>query len=260
MTKPGPARLAAWSQLPVDDDEAGERALRSGEKVRSAVTKGKTTRSKKSKRTQPRKRRAPAAGRPKKRPASSSTAIEPSMAGAPRTGRPSRLTRALVAQFLEHLRIGLPLGQCAALCSMRSAQMSDWLREGRRDIEAGRATIEAEFSDRVCQALAELQKQHLSAHLIYTRMAEGWSPGCKYCVAKSGPCGRHRKNLRLAADLNWKMLTHRFARDWNASTVRHEIGSGDDDGGSTTPPGEEGERPAMVAGLVVFMPRRNEGI
>ncbi len=233
-----------------------DRKLRSPCKVRSTVTKRKTTKPTRA----PRKARAKSPARPKKRRRPPLTTIAPALIERRRLGRPARLSREMIATFVEHLKLGLPLRECGALCGALSSQVSDWLRDGRRDLENGKPTIAAEFSETVTRALAELQKQCLGAHLVYQRMAEGWKPDCGRCIAKGGPCGKHAKNLRLAADLNWRMLTHRFARDWNASTVRHELGSGGDDGGPTvTTPGEAGAGAAMVAGLVVFIPKRNDG-
>lgn len=210
----------------------------------------------------PKKPRAKASARLAPPPA----AIEPSHTRghvtAARMGRPARLTRGLIAEFVANLQLGLPLGHAAALCGVRSSQLSDWLRDGRRDAEAGRDTVAADFSEQVRRTLAEFQKQHLGSLVVYQRMAEGWSPSCPRCITKGAPCGRHRKNLRLAADLTWKMLVHRFPGDWNASTVRHEVGSGGDDEGATGGEAGEGEaRPQPIAAaMMFFMPRRNDSV
>lgn len=211
------------------------------------------------------KPRAKASGRPVDAPA----AIEPTRPAAPataaRTGRPPRLNGAFITEFVGHLELGLPLQHAAALCGALASQVSDWLRDGRRDVEAGRHTVAAEFSERVRRALAELQRQHLGSLVVFQRIAEGWSPTCPRCAAKGGPCGRHRRNLKLAADLSWKMLTHRFPADWGASTVRHELASPNDEGApggaAKRPAGDDdGKPPPLVAGLVVFMPKRNDDV
>lgn len=229
-----------------------------------AKTRAKAARSKASRKGSP-KPRAKASARPVDAPA----AIEPTRPREPaavaRMGRPPRLNGVFIAEFVGHLQLGLPLQHAAALCGALASQVSDWLREGRRDVEAGRRTVAADFSERVRATLAELQKQHLGSLVIYQRIAEGWSPTCQRCTTKGAPCGRHRRNLKLAADLSWKMLTHRFPSDWGASTVRHELASPSDEerpGGPARPAGgdDDGKPPPLVAGLVVFMPKRNDDV
>lgn len=210
------------------------------------------------------KPRAKASARPDTAPA----AIEPSLTRghvtAARMGRPRRLTRELIARFIAKLSLGMHLETAAAIVGIGRTQLLDWLRDGRRDIDADppRASVEADFSDAVDRELARLQEQELGALAVYQRMAEGWSPTCPRCIAKSAPCGRHRKNLKLAADLARWRLTHRFPARWNASHVRHELGSrGDDEGGAgIVPPGagDGADRPAVMAAMVVFMPKRND--
>lgn len=176
-------------------------------------------------------------------------------------GRPPRLTPAFIAEFCPLLQLGLPLQHAASLCGALASQVSDWLRDGRRDIEAGKRTVYAQFSERVRVTLAELQKAHLSSLVIYQRMAEGWSPRCKTCREREAPCGKHPKNIRLAADLSWRMLSHRFPGDWASSTVRHEVGLGEADGADAlgaSPAEGTPQTPILATGLVVFLPQRNE--
>ena len=175
-----------------------------------------------------------------------------------RVGRPARLTRTLVAEFIGRLALGLHLEHAAALCGIRAPQLSDWLRQGRRDLDAKRDTIAAAFSEAVSAELSRLQERSLAQLELYQRLAEGWSPTCKACTTKRRPCGAHKENLRLAADLvRWK-LQHRFPAHWNRSTVSHEVGIGDDGEQATTPTvvaGDEGNvRP--VVGLTIFVPQR----
>lgn len=203
-------------------------------------------------------KKKPAAKRSKKK--APPVAIEPShISGritARRMGRPSKLTRALIAEFLEHLSLGLHLQHCAALVGLPATQLSDHLKDGRRDAIAGKRSIAAEFSEAVRAKLAGLQQQELASLAVYQRIAEGWSPTCKACLAKSTPCGKHPQNLRLAADLSRWRLVHRFPREWNAQHVNVGLDGGDDTGSS----GEEGGGRPVVAAMVVFMPKRNDDV
>lgn len=159
---------------------------------------------------------------------------------------------------MSRLTLGLHLEHAAALCGIRAPQLSDWLRQGRRDLDAGKDSVAAYFSELVSAELSRLHERSLEQLALYQRLAEGWSPSCKACTTKNRPCGAHKENLRLAADLvRWK-LAHRFPAFWNRSTVSHEVGMRDDGeqaAASAPVAGEEGTvRP--VVGLTIFVPQR----
>lgn len=177
----------------------------------------------------------------------------------PKAGRPMRLTEAFMREFLGHLSLGLPIQHCSSLCGAAPTQVSDWLRDGRRAEERGEHSIARRFSEAVRATLADLQRQHLGSLVIYQRMAEGWLPSCKACARGGKPCGRHPRNLRLAADLSWKMLSHRFPADWGTTTVRHEVGLGHDEATGGAAAGGEGASAAVV-GLAIFLPKRHDDV
>lgn len=172
-------------------------------------------------------------------------------------GRPKKLTPALIDEWLGHLGLCLHMTHVAALCGI-SGQYLDWLKKGRRDAIDGTASIEREFSDRTRAKLAEIQRQELGSLAVYQRMAEGWSPTCDACRATNRPCGKHKKQLRLATSIaQWK-LSHRFPREWNTSTVSIDLageaqvldaqvpGSAGDDAGPKT----------IGAAMIMYIPQR----
>ena len=220
-----------------------------------AKTKAKTSTSK---RTLKKTSKKPERARSTKKPRPPRT--EPSWIRgditARRMGRPPKLTRALIAEFLGHLKTGLHLQNCAALVGVAPQMAGAWLRDGRNDEDRGKASIAREFSSAVRATLAELQRQGITTLAVYQRMAEGWDPRCARCTKERGPCGAHPKMLKLAADLQKWTLQHRFPREWSPGTVPALL-AGDQDaaaGGGT--PSPEGAPAAAVFGALVFLPPR----
>ncbi len=210
-----------------------------------------------------RKPSAPSPPRKAKRPPSKSRALAvvPPAAAAPvrkKMGRPTKLTRALIEEFARHLATSLHLGACAALVGVSSPQYTAWLKTGRDDCAAGRRTLEAEFSVKVRDTLAELQASLLTRLDGIEREALGIKLGCRGCEAKRGPCGKHRRNLKHASELTWKRLARRFPQQWNGGGIRLGTGGDGDFEGAGETAGEEGARPTVAAALVVFMPPRRD--
>jgi hypothetical protein len=174
-----------------------------------------------------------------------------------RVGRPAKLCRVLIAEFVKHLRTGLHLANCAALVGVSPAMYTAWLRDGRADEEKGVQSIHREFSAAVRETLAGLHRQGLTTLTVYQRMAEGWDPHCASCARKRAPCGKHPKQIKLAADLQRWILSHRFPREWSPGSVPALL-AGDADAGSvsvTTPAGEPTSAPTAF-GALVFLPLR----
>ncbi len=176
-------------------------------------------------------------------------------------GRPTRLTPALIAEFIGHLQTGLHLQNCAALVGVAPQMAGAWLRDGRNDEERGVTSIARDFSVQVRATLAGLHQQGITTLAVYQRMAEGWDPTCSTCTKGRKPCGKHPQQLKLAADLQRWMLQRRFPREWSPGTVPALL-AGDQDaavgGGAPSPEGTPA--PAVFGALVFLPPRRPDDL
>jgi hypothetical protein len=171
-------------------------------------------------------------------------------------GRPPKLTPPFIERFLRHVRTGVHLSACAALEGVSPQMISAWLRQGKDDEEKGRTTIHRDFSSQVRAALADLQQQGVTTLLVYQRMAEGWDPYCATCKRRQKPCGRHKRQLKLAADLQRWILSHRFPREWAPGTMPALL-AGDQDGAAMVASSGGDSIPAPTAfGAIVFLPSR----
>lgn len=191
---------------------------------------------------------------PKKRPAPA--VVHPNAIRHP-GGRPKKLNRALIDEWCGHIGLCLHMTHVAALCGV-SNHYIEWLKKGRADAIANKESIEREFSERTRAKLAEIQQQELGSLAVYQRMAEGWSPSCDRCRAMGRPCGKHKKNLRLAADLaKWK-LQHRFPREWNTSNVSLDLAGEGSVLDAQVPgsAGDEGGLKTIGAAMVMYIPQR----
>lgn len=172
-------------------------------------------------------------------------------------GRPRKLTRPFIVEFIGYLERGLHLSQCGALCGVAPQMISAWLRTGRDDEEKGRASIERDFSAAVRAGIATLQLRGVDTLAVYQRMAEGWDPTCKACETARKGCGAHPKQIKLAADIQRWQMSHRFPREWSPGTVP-AIMAGDQDATGLAVASSSGESaPAPMAfGAIVFLPAR----
>lgn len=180
---------------------------------------------------------------------------------ASRGGRPTRLTHALIEQFLELLAEGLHVGHCAALTGLTHTQVTEYLRVGRRDADAKKRTIRAKFSILVREGIAALQQKELRTLADVERIALGFDPLCRACRGKLRGCGKHKPDIRLAADLAKWRLVHRHPKDWHVGTVSLDV-TGNDDSPAMVPgsAGDEGGPKAAVAALVMYIPRRRDDL
>lgn len=211
------------------------------------------------KKTKPRgKRRPKAVPAPEPSPPLPSW-IRAHVTQARRGGRPRKLNRKLIVEFLGYLERGIHLSECAALCGVVPQMIGAWLRQGRNDEEKGNYSIERELSSAVRAGLALLQLRGVDSLAVYQRMAEGWSPTCKACTSGNRPCGAHPTMLKLAADLERWRLVHRFPAKWSAGTMP-AIVAGDAGELGTVPlfaGSSEGGTPQPTAfGAIVFLPAR----
>jgi len=179
---------------------------------------------------------------------------------ASRGGRPTRLTHELIAQFLELLAEGLHVAHCAALVGLSHTQVTDYLRIGRRDADAGKRTIKAKFSAAVREGIAALQQKELRTLADVERIALGFDPLCRACRGKLRGCGKHKPDIRLAADLAKWRLVHRHPKDWHVGTVAFEAADQD----AALVPGSAGDGKdgpkSAVAALVMYIPARRDEI
>lgn len=175
-------------------------------------------------------------------------------------GRPRKLTRPFIAEFVGYLERGLHLSQCGALCGVAPQMVSAWLRTGRDDEEKGRTSIERDFSAAVRAGIATLQLRGVDTLAVYQRMAEGWDPTCTDCIQAGKGCGSHPKQLKLAADIQRWQMSHRFPREWAPGTVPALL-AGDQDGGAPAASSLGDGVPAPAAfGALVFLPARREDL
>jgi hypothetical protein len=221
-------------------------------------TKTRTSRPPVKKRTKGPERSKSAGRKPSRALPNEPSWIRPEVTQRRGVGRPLKLDRDLIERFLVPLRQGLHLANCAAIVGIPPVMYHAWLRDGMRDEEKGKRSIQREFSKAVRRTLAELHQQGVTTLLVYQRMAEGWDPTCPLCTKHNRPCGAHKKNLKLAADLVRWMLSHRFPREWAPGTVPALL-AGDQDAGSpaaAVASSAEGVPAPTAFGAIVFLPAR----
>jgi predicted transcriptional regulator len=174
-------------------------------------------------------------------------------------GRPTKLTSAVIERFLELLAEGLHVAHVAALVGFTHVQVTDYLRVGKHEADAGKRTIRARFHVAVREGIAALQQKELRTLTDVERIALGWDPHCKACRGKERGCGKHPQQVKLAADIARWRLVHRHPRDWHVGTVSIEAHGSDDASSSTTPAvdGADGTK-AVGAAMVLYIPQRRD--
>lgn len=179
-----------------------------------------------------------------------------------RGGRPTKLTGALIVQFLRLIAEGLHVAHCAALCGLTHTQVTEYLRVGRHEADAGKRTLKARFSIEVRRGIAALQQKELRTLSDVERIALGWDPTCVKCKGKVKGCGAHPMQIKLAADIARWRLVHRHPKDWHVGTISVEQ-AGDEAVNAFTPgsAGDAGDGPKTIgAALVMYIPTRRDDL
>lgn len=93
-------------------------------------------------------------------------------------GRPTKLTRALVTAVDATIRTGAFWEEAAVSLGIGRATLYAWREKGEADLEAGKATLHAEFADTLMRASAATEQA--AAEAITNAFSDDWRAAAWY--------------------------------------------------------------------------------